>query len=361
MCGSLLNNHAKRKVKRNAKSPAGAPPCAEYELLRGLVPYMGRRSWRYPLGIADDAALRTGAERLLFTADTLTEGTHFDFRFMNHREVGYRAMVANLSDCAAMGVRPEAALVQLVFVPTRDVRGRIVEVYRGLSRACDEWGFPVVGGDLAGGKQWTIAITMIGRATEGARILRRSGAKPGDGVWVTGAPGECAAGLAALKKWGRKRVPGSWRSLVRAFVEPRPRIETGRALAADRTVHAGIDVSDGLAKECRVLAHESGLGLVVERDALPRGTTMIQLGLHLGVEWTDWVLHGGEDYELLFTASTRFDPRALSSRNGVKVTRIGRVAPRGEGVVLENEKGSHVKLSGGWDHFGKSGPKSAHS
>lgn len=336
-------------------------PSEEYKLLRLLEPFLHyKKSRRYPLGMGDDAAVRTtsGGERLVFTADAFVENIHFSLRYMTFQEVGYKAMAANVSDCAAMGATPDGALVQIVF--PQDSRRHalyksMVQLYKGLHAACMTWDFPIIGGNLSKGPCWIIDITLIGAAQRGAGILKRKGAKKGDGVWVTGFPGSSAGGLAAILKWGqRKRIPEKYAPLVDRHIRPMPRIEIALALARDPRVHAMIDVSDGIAKECHTLAFENNLGIILEPDGVECSPEMRELARAMSKDCRDWFLYGGEDYELLFAACPRFASAFLSRKGGIPLRRIGSFTDRVKGVHFKDNNGTIVTVAkSGWDHVRK--------
>jgi thiamine-monophosphate kinase len=270
---------------------------------------------------------------------------------MTLTEVGFRAMAVNLSDLAAAGAAPDSAIIQIIF-PRHASAGDFRAIYRGVNSACRCWNFPVVGGDVAAGPCWVLAITMIGRAR--GRTLTRTGARHGDSLWVTGYPGASAAGMAAILHWGRRSVPRKFRGLVNRHVRPVPRIKAGLLLAADTDIHACIDVSDGISKECHTLAYENQLGIVLQRNALPVMSAMIQLGSTLQQRPAAWFLHGGEDYELLFAANQRFDDAAVRHASRLPVTRIGRFCREVLGVWVESSDGRRAPLANlSWDHIGK--------
>jgi len=338
------------------KSFAGKPafPSREYRLLASLAPFLNfRPSRRYPKGIGDDTVARTGrtGEKLVFTADAQVEGTHFSLDSTTLTEAGFRAMAVNLSDLAAAGALPDSAIIQIVF-PRHASPDDFRAVYRGVNHACQRWKFPVVGGDMATGPCWVLAITMIGRAR--GRTLARTGARHGDGLWVTGCPGASAAGMAAIHHWERRSAPGKFRGLVDRHIRPLPRIKAGLLLAADTDVHACIDVSDGISKESHTLAYENQLGIVLQRNALPLMSAMIELGSTLRQDPCAWFFHGGEDYELLFAANQRFDATAVRHASRLPVTRIGRFSRKVQGVWIESSDGSRSPLANlSWDHIGK--------
>lgn len=326
-------------------------PSKEHSLLASLKPLLNHSSSpRYPLEIGDDAAIRMCAsgERLVLTADTSMENVHFSLRYMTLAEVGYKAMATNVSDCAAMGALPDGALVQIIF-PTGEANSKagIKAMYRGFSKACREWNFPIIGGDICGGPCWGIAITMLGRLEKNSRAVLRSGARHGDAVWITGFPGRSAAGLEALEKWGRGGVPTAFRDLVGTHVRPRPRVAIGAAFALNRNIHAMMDLSDGVSKDAATLAWENKVGIRLDiPDALvPK--SMQALARRLERPWQPWALHGGEDYELLFTATRTFDPDTIAGPLGVRCVRIGTCDKGVSGLVGRD---GVVIASKSWDH-----------
>lgn len=341
--------------------PNSAFPSSEYRLLNSLKPFLNlRKSFRYPIGIGDDAALRVCSrnESLALTADSFVENVHFSFDYMTGADVGFKAMAINLSDCAAMGATPDGALVQIIFPAKRAAqkcKRTMREIYKGFSDACRKWDFPIIGGNLAIGPCWIIDITLIGRSGKGKRLLTRKGARNNDGLWISGRPGESGAGLTGLKKWGViAKVPARYIELVQKHIRPVPRIELGKALAENSCVHAAIDVSDGVSKECHTVSYENRLGIILTVDdedscVSPR---MRQLGVQIRKEWRDWFFNGGEDYELLFAASKAFNPLALINKYRIPITRIGTFTRSVNGVFIRDSAGRIMPLKkGGWDHL----------
>lgn len=329
-------------------------PSEESELIAQLQSTLGRfESDTYEIGIGDDAAVRRcGDSRIVLTTDLTVENVHFTTDLMTLYEVGYRAMVSNVSDCAAMGALPDAALVQLVF-PDNDtnVKDKIKEIYKGFSKACNQWKFPVIGGDLSGGRSWVIGITLIGSIPEGSRPVMRRGALNGDFLWLTGIPGKSAAGLDALRKWGRNGVSQEFGSLIDAHINPDPRVKEGLSLALCEEVHAMMDLSDGISKDAATLGFENNLGILLDLNSLQPPKPMVRLSQELEYPWLDWMLHGGEEYELLFAASPKFEPGKISLDHAVC---IGKFTDRFNGVrIVCNGMEKDVPLKS-WDHFKKS-------
>lgn len=229
--------------------------------------------------IGDDTAVLEDGD--LFATDVLVEGVHFDLDWCNPEDVGWKALAVNLSDVAAMGGRPRAAVVSLVVDDRRP--GVADRVMSGLAAAASEMACPIVGGDTSNGPTLVVSVAVLGRAHVGGPVLR-SGAVPGDAVVVTGELGAAGAGLLAARR-GDTDAPGLAR-LRRPF----PRLAEGAA-AANTGATAMIDISDGLAIDLRRLCEASGCSALIDEDAIPRVK---------GVD-LDLALFGGDDYELVFT------------------------------------------------------------
>jgi thiamine-monophosphate kinase len=313
------------------------------------------------VGIGDDAAVlavRRG-EELVVTTDFSLEDVHFRRGWHAPEAVGHKCLARGLSDIAAMGARPVAAFVSLA-VPreftrgTRGARSWTDRFYDGLLALAEEWSVPLAGGDLAqapGGARARVAadIVLVG-AVERGRALLRSGAKAGDAIYVTGTLGGAAAELRGLLR-SMKRKPAQPPARSRSGLLhtdehphffPEPRIHVGRALIRRRLATAAIDISDGLSVDLEHLCEESGLRAEVDAALLPLGRAAM----------LNDALHGGDDYELLFTAgaSARV-PRRIS---GVPVRRVGtmlrRQAGRPQMTLSKDGQRSGLK-PGGWQHF----------
>ncbi|MDR0306816.1 MAG: thiamine-phosphate kinase [Chitinispirillales bacterium] len=330
-------------------------PSNEYGLIRRIqkfLPSIPRTQTSYEEMIGDDAAIRLNSilgERLVITADISVENVHFSLSAMSLEEVGYRAMVSNLSDCAAMGALPDSALVQLVFPKNcPDVGACVENVYKGIGAACARWRFPVVGGDLSGGSEWTIGITLIGSAAPEQRVVKRTGICAGDVLWVTGMPGESAAGLAVLSRFGRDE---KYRKFINAHISPVPRIQEGRSLASCPQVHSMMDLSDGLSKDIATLCFDNNLGFLFDKaDEEYVSSDMSSLASELGLDWKEWFFHGGEEYELLFACDSSFDISLLKRFDDIEPLRLGFFTAEFSGVRLK-QGGSSVELPRlGWDH-----------
>lgn len=327
-------------------------PSHEYALIERLRKILGNQeSYPYSVGIGDDAAVRTNSDgsKLIVTADVSVENVHFSRSYMSMEEIGYRAMVSNVSDCAAMGALPDSAFVQIV-APQGDpgsIQG-IEAIYRGFKEACERWGFTIAGGDLSRGSQWVIAITFIGKLDVHERPLLRTGIKPGDHVFASGVPGRSAAGLALLRKYGRSAIAANYEHLALAHVKPEARVGLGRSFVGDHSVHAVMDLSDGLSKDCATLCHDNRCGMILEADSslIPEG--MVQLSIEMDVSWKEWFFNGGEDYELLFTASAEFDPARYPE---CQIIRIGTCTSEAGCLMVREHDMIQPLVPGSFDHF----------
>jgi thiamine-monophosphate kinase len=291
------------------------------------------------LGIGDDAAvLRIGGARLIWTVDTQVEGVHFDRRWLELSDIGWRSLQAAASDLAAMGARPIAALSSLI-LPGRLSARELSKLGRGQADAALALGCPVIGGNISAGSALSVTTTVLGRA---ARPLLRSGARAGDEIWLVGAVGLARAGLELLSRGLPLRSPALG-TCVRAWRRPEALIARGVALCG--RARAAVDVSDGLAGDLGRVAVSSGVRAVLEQRALSRalGPALVSAGARLGEDPLELALYGGEDYALVATGPAARRPRFAR--------RIGRIEA-GRGTVLETSDGSVRQLGGGFDHLG---------
>ncbi|HZI68045.1 MAG TPA: thiamine-phosphate kinase [Thermoanaerobaculia bacterium] len=317
------------------------------------------------VGPGDDAAVFRSEGLLVVTTDTLVERVDF-LTGEDRARLGRRAMSVALSDLAAMGAWPAFALLTIGF-PETSAEDLPLEIAVAAAGRAREFGAVLAGGDLTRADQTFVSVAVWGRPT--GKPIRRTGAKAGDAVFLSGWPGEASAGLALARAlaglprvasgtpWAPEELaaPDSTR-LLAAYREPEPRLALGRALGSGGLATAAIDVSDGLGMDAARLARASAVRLVIESDSLPLSPALRSFAGVAGVDPVETALGGGDDYELLFSVSPahagRFaDPPADW---GVEVRRIGRVEP-GDGVFLEGEEGLRPVGNRGFDHFG--GPR----
>jgi thiamine-monophosphate kinase len=318
------------------------------DLLAKIAP-QGGPEHRMLVGIGDDAAAWQGDDSMvLATTDAMVEGVHFAAG-TPWWELGWKALAVNLSDIAAMGGLPGYALVNLSLPGATEVED-VVQLYRGMADLADQHRVAIVGGNITSAPVVMIAVTVIGRGLKEG-LLRRSAAVPGDHIAVTGHLGSAAAGLKALA--GKLKLPPETAALVKkAHLQPWPRIPEGQVLVK-RGVRAAIDISDGLVADLGHICAASKVGATVRVNAVPVHTLVKEA---FGKDALRLALTGGEDYELLFTASERIiDDVKAALGSGCPVTVIGEITAA-SGVVLLGEDGKPYHIDGqGWDHFQKGG------
>jgi thiamine-monophosphate kinase len=290
-------------------------------------------------GIGDDAAvLRIPAgHEILVTTDFSIEKVHFRRDWHQPGVVGWRCLTRGLSDIAAMGGEPQAVFLSLAVAG--DIPQKWVDKFlKGLVGLAKEFKVPLAGGDLAQASSGIQAdIVVVGSVPKGTAVLR-SGAKAGDQIYVTGELGGSAMALARLAKGlplGTEYAP---------HFHPRARVGIGQWLRENKIPSAMIDVSDGLSTDLQHLCEESRVGAEIEAEAIPRA--MWGQGKKRPVD-LDFALHGGDDYELLFTASQPVPAEV----DGVRVTRIGRTTSSSGMRLVDNEGRMQLLEAGGWEHF----------
>jgi thiamine-monophosphate kinase len=294
-------------------------------------------------GIGDDCAvvkIPAGHEALV-TTDFSLEGIHFRREWHSAEVIGHRCLIRGLSDIAAMGGLPLAAFVSLA-LPRRLPQSWVDGFYQGLLKLSGEFSVTLAGGDTAESPGGIMAdIVVLGSVPKGQAVLR-SGARPGDRIYVTGSLGGSAAALDLLLSGKRKKFNPAH---FPAHFFPVPRVEVGRILRQKGLASAMIDISDGLSTDLAHICEESGVGAELEASAIPRG----RIGKPAEKVELNFALHGGDDYELLFTASS--GKRIPSAIMGVAITQIGRITRRKE-IILRERNGKQAPLKPrGWEHF----------
>ncbi|MGD8164858.1 thiamine-phosphate kinase [Pantoea sp. FN0307] len=320
--------------------------CGEFELIARYFNRVTSSRRDVEKGIGDDCALLNVPEKqtLAISTDTLVEGIHF-LRDIHPADLGYKALAVNLSDLAAMGADP-AWLTLALTLP--DVDEAWLKAFSdSLFELLDYYDMQLIGGDTTRGPR-SLTLGIHGLVPAG-RALRRSGARPGDWIYVTGSLGDSAAGLALLQHRVRITDPAVHEALIKRHLRPMPRILQGQALR--NLASAAIDISDGLISDLGHILKASECGARVNLDALPLSSVLRD---HFEPEQVmHWALSGGEDYELCFTVP-EINRGALDvalGKLGVPYTCIGQLAPESEGLVLlQDGKPVMLKLKG-FDHF----------
>lgn len=322
-------------------------PLRERQLLDRLRNVRQAKNSRVALGIGDDCAiLRLPAGReTLVTTDFSLENVHFRRDWQSPECIGHRCLARGLSDIAAMGGTPVATFLSLA-LPTNLHQKWVDRFVAGLLRLARSYGVELAGGDTAQSSDRVLVDIMVVGSVKRGQALLRSGAKAGDLIYVTGELGESAAALHLLTSGKVKR----------RNVFPQPRIAVGEWLVQQRIATSAIDISDGLSTDLSHICEESCVGAAIDAEVIPtppaahklqraerRGPSPGGLSLKLA-------LHGGEDYELLFTApkSKRIPERI----GGVKITRIGQVL-REKRMYLVQDGKREILTPQGWEHFSR--------
>jgi thiamine-monophosphate kinase len=291
--------------------------------------------------IGDDAAV---IDNQVFTTDLLIEDIDFT-RTVPLRFIARKSLAVNLSDLAAMGAAPAYALLSLGLPPWALENAE--EMLVAYAEASRQYGIEIVGGDFSRSEKLIISVTAIGRIV--TRPLLRSGARAGDRLYVSRPIGGSATGFALLGKDAEAYEHREFvESAIRRHIDPEPELALGIALARISEVTACIDVSDGLSTDLHHLCDASDCGAEIEKERIPVFPDLLSYGAKFRINVKDAVLHGGEEYALLFTSSLRESD--LSTRLGRPVYAIGRIT-KGREIVLKEDGVSRPLEARGWDHF----------
>lgn len=301
---------------------------------------------RLLIGIGDDAAAwRIPDEIQLATVDSMVQGVHFTMDTMTWKELGWKAMAGNVSDIVAMAGVPEYALVALT-LPEDTLVKNVTDLYQGFLDLAKAYGINIIGGNISRSSVVTIAITVLGSGREDV-LLRRSTARPGDLIAVTGFPGNANAGFTLLTEKpdipARQTLP-----FRRAFTNPVPRMVEAQALVKNGVITA-IDISDGLVADLGHICEASRVGARVNVDKLPVDEDLRKI---YGERALDFSLSGGESFELIFTGKRKAIKQTMNDCS-IPITIIGEIIQENPGVVsLQDGKGNLFSTKQtGWRHF----------
>ncbi|MGC4065320.1 MAG: thiamine-phosphate kinase [Polyangiaceae bacterium] len=327
-----------------SRQPASTKRSSEFARIERIGKILGvPDATSVPVGIGDDAAVvRIGKLRLVWTTDSHVEGVHFSRALMSFQDVGFRSFNAAVSDIGAMGASAIGAL-SAIALPNALSDKSLYQIVEGQAAAARDLGCPVIGGNLARAREVSVTTTVLGHVK---KPLLRDGAQVGDEIWLIGAVGLSAAGLAWLSKGSRTRPGTALRRAaercVHAFRRPRALLNEGRALSGRAT--SAIDISDGLVADASHLAERSGVRMALSASAVldQDGEDLMKVAVALGRSALDFALFGGEDYALLATGHRRNRP------NSARV--IGCVEA-GDGVVVVDQSGRRKPVRGGFEHF----------
>ena len=316
------------------------------------IAQIGERGFRMLCAIGDDAAAwHAPSGTRVLTTDTMVERVHFDLRYTNWRDLGWKCLATNISDIAAMGCVPTWATVTLGLRPDLSVIG-LEDLYKGMMELTAECGGAIVGGDIVKSPVFFISVALEGAATSGSSnpLLLRDDAVPGDLIAVTGHLGSSGGGLRLLLSGAdapAAHADPAAAHLKRAHNRPMPRVQAGVSLA-QQGVRCAMDISDGLVDDLGKLCRASGVHAQVHAPSLPVDA---RLKAAFPADWLTLALGGGEDYELLFTAPPEV-MREAAHATDAPITVIGEILAGEPGVTVLDARNEPLDIaSGGWDHF----------
>lgn len=334
----------------------------EFGLIEHLTSTFKNRQPTTILGIGDDAAIieTGGDEQLVVSTDMLVEGIHFDFAYTPLKHLGYKAVAVNVSDICAMNARPQQITVSIAISNRFSVEA-LDEIYAGIYAACETYGVDLVGGDTtSSNKGLYISVTAIGRAPK-SRITRRSGAKVGDLICITGHLGSAYLGLQLLEREKQvylanpdmqPEMKPEHKDLYAAILRPEARTDMVDLFAKNNIIPTSmIDISDGLASEINHICKSSGVGAIIEEGNVPIKQEAQVQAIDFGMDPITCALSGGEDYELLFTIDPK-DVKKIQFLPGIYIS--GEIVAAEDGVKLHTTGGNiHEITAQGWNHFNR--------
>jgi len=312
---------------------------SEWDIIKKIKERVGiRPSPDSPIfGIGDDCAVYRISEGRygLFSTDISIENVHFDLRYTSFHDAGYRSMTANISDIYAMGGKPVLALVALG-LPSSLTQNIVDEIYKGILASAASNNTFIAGGDISSSDKLIISICIYG---ETSAPVYRSGAKPGDNIYLTGKPGLSQLGLELLQNG---KNSGDYPLSIKKHLSPDPRGDISNIIIKEFRPTSMIDISDGLLSDLRHICEESGTGFVIDTGSLPLPAELVCFCSGMNNKVLDYSLYSGEEYELLFTSSKP------ESGHG-DITLIGRITE--SGYFLKTGDSSKEIVIVGYDHF----------
>jgi thiamine-monophosphate kinase len=359
VCGATVRRFSMKQESQLVEKILRALPSSTNSTFRspGLSPsknFRQRINSSVRLGPGDDAAILSpsGETDLVLSCDAFLENVHFRGKTHPPDSVGYKSLARATSDLAAMGATPRYFLLTLAL--PKAFLGRWLDAFlKGMSRASRELGIAIIGGDTTVADAVSISITVIGEVDPGADVSRSS-ARPGDLIYVTGKLGRAQLGLELVLR-GEARNP-RFRSTIQPHLYPKIQIELGSWLAKNRIATAMLDISDGLSTDLTRLCEASKVGACIHADKIPHVTIPAAAAKKLSRHKLDplqMALHGGEDYELLFTMSSQ-NLRKLRRAPGFShLTAIGETTRARKVVLLDSSAHARPLPAHGWDPFSK--------
>src|SRR5262245_19374826 len=340
-------------MRNEAAGGACVADFSERELIARITSRLPQQPAWLTVGIGDDAAVVEPERNRLevLSVDTLVDGVHFDRAFVPPDAIGHRALAVNLSDLAAMGAAPRLALLAMALPPALPL-STFDAIVAGFCALAERHRMHLAGGNLTKSPGPLMIDVTVSGTVKRRQALTRSGARPGDELYVSGTIGGARAGLLLLKSTTTESTDTNGAHVVAQYLRPDPRVRLGVVLGRNRAASACIDLSDGLADGLQRIAESSGVGITVDADALPIADGARATFERRGDDAVEEALAGGDDYELLFTVRRRMTRavRAGARQAGVPITRIG-VCASGRGVVLKRGGSEKPLTAIGYDHF----------
>ena len=350
-------------MKEHDRQPTAPPsrihPRTEFDFIKKLREIVnGSEHSSVPVGIGDDAAViqsQVGKE-LVVSTDLLVEDVDFRRTSTTPSLLGRKALAVSLSDIAAMGARPRWALTS-IGVPENIWETNFVnEFYEGLLGLATQYDVQLIGGDTSSTPEQIVVDSIVmGECATGSAI-KRGGAKPGDQIFVTGYLGGAAAGLRLIERGAH--LPGEASEdlhlvdhVMLRQLRPEPRVGWGIVLGQELMATAMIDISDGLSSDLNHLCSESNVGALIDSSLLPIDRKVVDLCGRRALDPLQLALHGGEDFELLFTVSAGNVSRLPRRVDGVSITRVGEIKEASEGIKISEGSRVWELEPGGWTHF----------
>ena len=331
----------------------------EFKLINHLTSPFKSSHKSTVLAMGDDAAVIQSDQQLVMSSDLMIEGTHFDLMYTPLKHLGYKAVVVNISDILAMNAKPSQMIVSIA-VSSKYTLEAVEELYAGIHSACEKYKIDLIGGDTSSSPRGLfISITMIGQLEDPSKLVKRTGAKEGDLICVSGDLGGAYAGLQMLER--EKRVfleqpemqPDleGYDYVIGRQLRPEARIDLIDLLDELGIVPTSmIDISDGVASETFHICKASKVGAKLYEEKIPIDTTTYNTARELNMDPTLFALNGGEDYELLFTLKqAEYD----KIKNSLDISIIGYCCEEHQGLSLITKSGNvHELQAQGWNAFG---------
>ncbi len=321
---------------------------SEFEFIDQLRRKFARTGKRVLTGIGDDAAVIAQSSRrdVVISADLLVEDIDFQLRWITPRQLGHKALAVSLSDIAAMGANPVWSTVSIGIPQVLWEGDFLNEFYQGWQQLADKHRVSLVGGDISKTPDKVVIDSVVGGEVRKGRAVKRSGARPGDLLYVTGELGGAAAGLKILQNDGDRT--GTAAGLIARQLTPSPRCEIGKTLGELKIATAMIDISDGLSSDLAHICRESSVGARVFQDKIPIDKAIKALQFPDELELA---LGGGEDFELLFTVPARLRKDLRNKLEKLTATRIGEITEDANKLELHGPEGTVELKPEGFRHF----------